>query len=153
MVDGNNSRLLFKSTLVDLFIRDCFKTLRVYPALVSQWLWTLWLLFQRAALSSVGAQPLLLTCPNHIKHLHSPHFFWSCTNWDACCFSPSFFFLRIVPSCTRAPGLLLFISYLQPVASVFPSVFLRQDAVVQFKGMEQETKKRNWRAVRQSSDF
>lgn len=57
-------------------------------------------------------------------------------------FPPLSFFLRIVPSCTPAPGLLLFISYLQPVTSVFPSAFLRQDALVQFKGMEQETKKR-----------
>lgn len=89
----NHFKVVFLNAVVDLFIRDCIKTWGIYPAFVFQWLRTLRLLLQRAARSSVGAQPLLLTCPNHIKHSHSPHFFWSCTIWDACCFSPLSFSL------------------------------------------------------------
>lgn len=55
-----------KNTFVDLFIRDCFKTLRIYAALVFQWLRTLWLLFERAAIEFSG-------CAAAATNLSKPH--------------------------------------------------------------------------------
>lgn len=100
-VEGGEKKLiklnsLFRNTLVDLLIRDCIQTLRIYPAWVFEWLLSLRLLLQRAARSSVGAQPPLLTCPNHIKHSHSPHFFVISHNLRRVLFFPFSLFFSCV---------------------------------------------------------